>query len=103
MRDATAPPAGRVSRGCISKGYSHPRGPQDQAYAESKSRMNAMMYQPSQVGAGVIRAREMAMTIRAMSIWNPACRSQGYTAQVSEESKIQLIRKTKKLSRRAEW
>ena len=27
MREATAPPAGRVSRGWISKGYSQPRGP----------------------------------------------------------------------------
>ena len=27
MSEATAPPAGRVSSGCISKGYSHPNGP----------------------------------------------------------------------------
>ena len=27
MSEATAPPAGRVSSGCISNGYSHPRGP----------------------------------------------------------------------------
>ena len=27
MREATAPPAGRVSRGWISKGYSQPKGP----------------------------------------------------------------------------
>jgi hypothetical protein len=27
MREATAPPAGRVSSGWISKGYSQPRGP----------------------------------------------------------------------------
>ena len=27
MSEATAPPAGRVSSGCISNGYSHPSGP----------------------------------------------------------------------------
>ena len=30
------------------------------------------MYQPSQVGAGTICASEMAITISATSIWNPA-------------------------------
>jgi hypothetical protein len=73
INDATAPPAGRVSSGWISNGYSHPRGPHDHAYAESKSRMKAIMYQPSHVGAGVMRASEIAMIISATSIWKPAC------------------------------
>ena len=30
------------------------------------------MYQPSQAGAGTMRANEIAITISATSIWNPA-------------------------------
>ena len=30
------------------------------------------MYQPSQAGAGTMRASEIAITISATSIWNPA-------------------------------
>ena len=45
---------------------------QDQAYAESKRRMKASVYQPSQAGAGTMRASEIAITISATSIWNPA-------------------------------
>lgn len=33
LKEATARPAERVSRGWISEGYSHAKGPYDQAYA----------------------------------------------------------------------
>ena len=35
-------PAERVSRGCISEGTSHPRGPQDQAKEEMKTQMRTI-------------------------------------------------------------
>ena len=34
--------------------------------------MKARVYQPSQAGAGIIRASEIAITINATSIWKPA-------------------------------
>ena len=54
MRVVMDCPAERVSRGCTSLEYSQPRGPQDQAYADMYTHMNASTNQAAHTCAPVI-------------------------------------------------
>jgi hypothetical protein len=94
MQEAAARPQDLVSRGLISDGYSHPRGPQDQAYAMSNRQVKPRMYHASQepLVAGM-NLRDRAMTMRAANIWNPACKKSGLLPNLSAVQKDTYVDK----------
>ena len=87
MREATAPPAGRVSRGWISKGYSQPRGPPAAAHAiistarfmalTSPSLRRGRLYAGHPVDVEAARGGE-GLTLATRSVWTQPLYAVGY-------------------------